>query len=125
MSDAPQLGRAIPVLPCLDIARAVEFYAARLGFGVCFRFDDYAAVARDGVEIHLWLCKDKKLPKHSGCRIEVRGIESLFDECTQAGVVEPKGALATKSWNVREFAVRDGDGNLITFAEQLAPVGGG
>lgn len=125
MSDTPQLGRAIPVLPCLDIARAVEFYAARLGFGVCFRFDDYAAVARDGVEIHLWLCKDKKLLKNGSCRIELRGIEPLFDECTQAGAVEPMGALATKSWNVREFAVRDVDGNLITFAEDHASTGGG
>ncbi len=114
MSSAPQMARAIPVLPCLDIARAVEFYAEHLGFGMSFRFEGYAAVARDGAEIHLRLVKGSKAPKGGGCRIEVQGIESLFEECSSAGVVHGKGTL---QGGVREFAVQDGDGNLITFAE--------
>jgi catechol 2,3-dioxygenase-like lactoylglutathione lyase family enzyme len=120
MSDAPELVRAIPRLPCLDIARAVEFYATRLGFAVLFRFDDYAAVMRDGIEIHLWLTKDKKLPKSSSCRIEARGIEALFEECTNAELVSAKVALEAKSSNAREFAVQDGDGNTITFVEDAS-----
>jgi catechol 2,3-dioxygenase-like lactoylglutathione lyase family enzyme len=124
MSGAPQLGRAIPVLPCLDIARAVEFYAEHLGFGMSFRFDDYAAVARDGVEIHLRLFKGSKAPNGGGCRIEVQGIESLFEECSNSGVVLGNGTLEGGTSSVREFAVQDGDGNLITFAEDpTSPAG--
>lgn len=117
MSEAPELVRAIPRLPCLDIARAVEFYATRLGFAVLFRFDDYAAVMRDGIEIHLWVTKDKKLPKSCGCRIEARGIDALFEECTKAEVLAPKTALEAKATSAREFAVVDGDGNTLTFVE--------
>ena len=124
MSHAPELVRAIPVLPCLDIGRAVEFYAGRLGFAVLFRFDDHAALMRDGTEIHLRLCKDKKLPKNSGCRIEVRGIESFFEECTKADVVAPDGTLEARSSNSREFGVQDGDGNTITFTEDSFAAGG-
>lgn len=122
MSEVPELVRALPRLPCLDIARAVEFYATRLGFAVLFRFDDYAAVMRDNIEIHLWLSKDKKLPKSSGCRIEARGIESLFEECSKAEVLAPRTALEAKSTSSREFEVQDGDGNTITFVEDA---GGG
>lgn len=117
MSDAPEMVRAIPVLPCLDIAKAVAFYAERLGFAVLFRFDDHAAVMRDGTEIHLRLSKDKKLAKSSGCRIEVRGIDTLYEECRKAEVLVSDGALEARSLGPREFGVRDGDGNTITFTE--------
>ena len=122
MSGAPLLGRAIPVLPSTDIARAVGFYAEKLGFGMSFRFDDYAAVSRDGVEIHLRLVKGSKAPKGGGCRIEVRGIDSLYEECSSAGVVQGNGNLEAAS--LREFVVQDGDGNLITFAENPTPPAG-
>lgn len=121
MSDGPELIRAIPVLPCLDIARAIGFYGERLGFAAIFRFDDHAGLMRDGSEIHLRLSKDKKLPKSSGCRIEVRGIESLYQECKKADVIAPKGELS--DGGAREFKVQDGDGNTITFVED--PFGGG
>jgi catechol 2,3-dioxygenase-like lactoylglutathione lyase family enzyme len=117
VSHSPELVRAIPVLPCLDIARAVAFYAERLGFAAIFRFEDHAAVMRDGSEIHLRLAKDKKSLKNAVCRIEVRGIDSLFEECRSADVLVPNGKLEAGSTSAREFAVKDADGNVITFAE--------
>jgi catechol 2,3-dioxygenase-like lactoylglutathione lyase family enzyme len=116
----PRLRRTVPLLPVLDIGRAVEFYAARLGFAPGFRFDDYASVARDDVEIHLWLCRDPSLPKSSGCRIELDRVEPLFAEMSAQGVIHPEGALADKPWHFREFAVLDLDGNVLTFAQDLA-----
>jgi catechol 2,3-dioxygenase-like lactoylglutathione lyase family enzyme len=124
MSETPELVRAIPRLPCLDVASAVEFYASRLGFAVLFRFDDYAAVMRDGIELHLWLSKDKKLPKSSGCRIEVRAVDALFEECKKAKVLVPRTKLEAKSTNSREFDIQDGDGNTITFSEDPSAAGG-
>jgi catechol 2,3-dioxygenase-like lactoylglutathione lyase family enzyme len=117
---APRLRRTVPLLPVLDIGRAVEFYAARLGFAPGFRFDDYASVSRDDVEIHLWLCRDAALPKSSGCRIELDRVEPLFAEMRAQGVIHPEGALADTPWNFREFAVLDADGNILTFAQDLA-----
>lgn len=123
-SDGPRLKRIVPVLPCLDIGRAIEFYAERLGFAPSFRFDDYASVTRDEVEIHLWLCKDPASARTSGCRVEVDDIEDLYREMKGQGVIPANGELADRPWNFREFVVLDGDGNLITFAQDLAAADG-
>lgn len=111
------LVRAIPVLPAVDIAAVVAFYQWKLGFSRTFGGSEYAGVARDGVEIHFWKCDDPALPKSSSCRIEVEGIETLYEECRHAGVVHPNGALADKPWGFREFVAVDLYGNAIHFAE--------
>ena len=46
------------------------------------------------------------------------GIDALYEEMTAAGVVHPNGSLQEQPWGMREFAVLDGDGNLIKFSER-------
>ena len=127
----PTMGAAVPVLPVRDIAEAVRFYRERLGFACRHAEDDYAVLGRDDVEVHLWRAADEGWrarggkPVQSGaesflagtasCRISVAGIDALHDEMQRHGVVHPNGPLADKSYGLREFAVLDGDGNLITF----------
>jgi catechol 2,3-dioxygenase-like lactoylglutathione lyase family enzyme len=50
-----RLKRVVPALPVGDIARAVEFYEAKLGFGA-FRQDEAAARLRRG-EVEITLCR--------------------------------------------------------------------
>jgi sugar/nucleoside kinase (ribokinase family)/catechol 2,3-dioxygenase-like lactoylglutathione lyase family enzyme len=109
--------RAIPVLPTLDVKAAIAFYEQRLGFNAVYVENDGGGVERGGVEIHFWQTRDAGLPSVSSCRVEVQGIEALYAEYGAQGVVHENGALAAKPWGFREFAIRDGDGNLITFAE--------
>ncbi len=45
-----------PVLPCRDVASAIEFYVDKLGFTLSFQDASdpkYAGVKRDSVELHL------------------------------------------------------------------------
>ena len=108
---------AIPKQAAGDIPKAVEFYERKLGFARMFVLDDYAGVARGPVEIHLWRCADKHIAENTACRVNVEGIEALYEEYRPRGVIHPNGALATKPWGLNEFTVLDLDGNGITFSE--------
>lgn len=81
--------------------------------------EDYAGVIRDSVEIHLWRCPDKYIAENTACRINVAGIEALYDEYQPKGVVHPNGRLDTKPWRIKEFTVLDLDGNGITFCQPV------
>jgi hypothetical protein len=111
-----RLKAAIPKLASLDIERSVAFFE-RLGFARKFAVADYGVIERDGVEIHFWLCSDPRIPKETGCRIAVEGIQSLFEAYSAEGVIHPNGHLSRKSWAVLEFSILDADGNLLTFEE--------
>lgn len=107
---------ATPVLPSLDIARTVAFYCGTLGFDEVHTAPrEYAIVERGSVELHFWYTEDAALPKASGCRVQVTGIDALYAHCEGAGIVHPNGPLAIKPWGTREFAILDPDGNLLTF----------
>ena len=115
------LQRAVPVLASIDLEATQQFYEERLGFAPVNRYPGYAIVVRDGVQIHFWLTTDPELPKVTSCRIDVEGVDALYEEFQAAGVVHPNGPLGDKPWGMREFAVVDGDGNLITFGQRVAP----
>jgi len=114
-----RLKAAIPKLASLDIERSVAFFE-RLGFARKASYPDYGVIERDGVEIHFWLCADPRIPKETGCRIVVEGIQSLFETYSTQGVIHPNGHLSLKPWGLREFSILDADGNLLTF-EEAAP----
>ncbi len=115
------LRSGVPVLPVMDLGKAVAFYRERLGFRPLFCLDTAAAVTRDGVELHFWPCKDPELPRMSSCRIVVEGIRALYAEYQEAGVVHPNGKLTDQPWGYREFVALDLDGNALKFAEELNP----
>lgn len=120
MNDKPRFTDAIPILPAVDLEKAIHFYERKLGFRKEFRAEGYAALSRDGVEIHLWLCGDRRIAESTSCRINVQGIDELYEECRAQEIIHPSGALVTKPWGLREFTVVDTSGNSITFAEEPA-----
>jgi len=111
--------RAIPKLASLDLDRTQRFWSEKLGFERLFTYPDYGISARDGVQVHFWLTDDADVPKQTGCRIDVTGVDVLHEEMQAAGVVHPNGPLEDKPWGFREFSVLDGDGNLVTFGERM------
>jgi catechol 2,3-dioxygenase-like lactoylglutathione lyase family enzyme len=112
---------ATPVLPSLDIARTVAFYCGTLGFEEVHAVPrEYAIIERGPIELHFWYAEDAALPKASGCRVHVTGIDALYTLCQVAGIVHPNAPLAAKPWGTREFAVLDPDGNCLTFHESAA-----
>lgn len=117
MNSTPKFLSAIPVLPAVDIAAAVTFYEQKLGFTTDFQSDDYAGLRRGGVQLHLCLTSDRQVAKNTSCRINVSGIDALYGEYQAQNLIHPNGAIDTKIWGLREFAILDLDGNCLTFAE--------
>lgn len=113
---------AVPLLPARDVLEAVEWYERELGFRRLFAYPekdpDYASVARDDAEIHLFRMDVD--PKKSDWMIYLRvtGVEELYAEYSARGLIHPNGPLQTKPWGQREFAVIDPNGALLTFGEK-------
>jgi hypothetical protein len=72
---------------------------------------------RDAVQVHFWKCDDKGIPAVTGCRVGVHDIVALYEELKLKGVIHPNAPLQQKPWGLNEFAILDGDGNLVTFFE--------
>jgi catechol 2,3-dioxygenase-like lactoylglutathione lyase family enzyme len=120
-SAGPGLGKAIPRFPVLDLAAALEFYEKQLGFTRLFGFPDHAGVGRSGFELHLFVVSDRGLPLWTGCRVNVRGVDALYQEYLRAGVIHPNGPLSHQPWGFREFTAVDLFGNAIVFGEWAGP----
>lgn len=134
--EPPVMQSAVPVLPVRDTRLASRFYAEKLGFEVDHVDDGYAVVRRDAVAIHLWAATDASWKERDGtspvvtgaetfiagtasCRVQVDGIEAYGEAFREAGVLHPDGPLADKPYGLREFAILDLDGNLITFFQKI------
>lgn len=111
-----------PVLPVRDVPAAIRFYES-LGFRATFRdhadSPRYAAVNRDGVELHLqWHDAADFQGLESDTlmlRFFVDDPDALFVEFQGRGVVPEGKAVRDTPWGTREFAFFDPDGNGLTF----------
>ena len=124
--------RSIPALPVKDIGRSVEFYRDKLGFTLVHQEAGFAIFRRDAAEIHLWAAfdeawrmRDRSSPVGSGaesfiagtasCRVEVEGVDELYRELHQLGILEADAQPCDQWWGSREFHVKDPDNNLVTW----------
>ena len=121
MADV-EFSSAIPVLPASDIEESVTFYQSKLGFSLAFQYPQYAGVQAGPIQIHFWHCEDLEIPKSTSCRVNVMGVDALYQEALKQGVVHPNGPIENKPWGFREFTVIDCCGNAIIFAEPQRPV---
>ena len=127
---------SVPVLPVRSIDEAAQFYNEKLGFRTAHSDRGYAIVAKDAIEIHLWAATDESwkerasdepvvsgaetfLAGTASCRVLVDEIDALCDVYRRAGVLHPNGGLSDKPYGLREFAVLDLDGNLVTFFQPI------
>jgi hypothetical protein len=117
--SSPRLLLAIPILPVLSIEETLEFFESRLGFNRHIDSDDYAGVERDGLQIHFWLCTDPELPKRSSCRLNVAGVDALYERWVRERVVREGEGPREQPWGFREITVVDPSGNCVVFAEEI------
>ena len=113
----PYFARGIPMLPVVNVRRAIDFYVDMLDFKMDFNAGSYGGVRRDAIEIHFWRTDEVALPGSSTCRIEVTEIRALYSAYRERGVIDPAGDIAAKPWGTTEFIVTDPDGNRLTFVE--------
>lgn len=135
-----ELKSSIPAFPVLNIKDAVEFYKVKMAFEEIYSELNFARVKRDKIILDFWKANDKSWkfrsvflflkPVRSGaesfitgthsCKIEVTGIEELFNEVKNKNILHKKHKdLITTNWNTKEFHILDLYGNLITFFENL------
>jgi catechol 2,3-dioxygenase-like lactoylglutathione lyase family enzyme len=130
------LRQTIPALPVRDVPAAAAYYRDRFGFDAPHETDDFAVLARDDAQLHLWGATDEEwrsredvtarpicsgaesfLAGTASCRIEVADVDALFEELKAADVLHPisRDGVETTDFGTREFATLDLDGNLLTF----------
>jgi catechol 2,3-dioxygenase-like lactoylglutathione lyase family enzyme len=135
-----KLKKSIPALPVVNIAKAISFYESKMGFKARHQEKKFAILGRDSVEIHLWASCDRSWkfrlwwifrPIQSGaetflagtasCRIEVEGIDELYQEFKATGVIyNSETVVEDEPWRHRDLATLDLHGNLITFFEVVS-----
>ncbi|MDN4076004.1 bleomycin resistance protein [Fictibacillus terranigra] len=130
--------QAIPALPVRDIKRSIEFYCEKLSFSLGYHEGGFAVLLYNDVRlIHLWEASDESWRTRSNlkpivsgaesfiagtasCRIEVEGIDELYQHIQPLDILHPNTQLTDKWWGVRDFGVSDPDNNLIEFFENLS-----
>lgn len=122
-----------PNLVVADMGRSVAFYRDLLGFSLLRTVPDQAPFAfawmtRDGVNVFLNSLEavraespalvDRSLGGTLTLFIVLDGIDELYARAqTAASLMMP---LKTQPYGMREFAIADPDGYVLTFAERIA-----
>lgn len=121
MEKRGELKNAVPILLTRNINQAADFYTQKLGFTVSNRYPNYLIIKRDQTALHFSLAQDLD-PKTNSCTtyVYVSNIDSLYTEYQAQDIIHPNGALKTKDYGMKDFAVIDPDGNLLTFGESTA-----
>jgi predicted enzyme related to lactoylglutathione lyase len=106
--------QAIPVLPAINIKETILFYESKLGFTTIDK-GGYIIMKKNNAELHFFLCHDKYLCENTTCYIKVKDIECLYSRLSLQDIVELKGKLENKPRGIKEFSIRDNNGNLLKF----------
>jgi uncharacterized glyoxalase superfamily protein PhnB len=108
------LGHPVPELPVADVERAQQHYRDAFGLEIGWLYPDkeIGAVSRDGVAIFF---RKRKPPFEPAIHwVFAEDIDATHQELQSLGanIVEP---LEKKPWGLRQFTVKDLDGNLFYF----------
>ncbi|OZV68001.1 bleomycin resistance protein [Winogradskyella aurantia] len=110
-----------PKLPMRDKNVTREFYLNKLGFTEIGDYEGYLMFKKDQIEIHFFEFKNLN-PKENYGQVYIRtnDIESLYKSLIAKKTdIHPNGALNTKPWGQKEFALLDPDTNLLTFGQSM------
>lgn len=123
-----------PFVKCSNVADSIAFYCEILDFEVQTRPDPdptafmskYGSISRQGALVHL--------SAHAGdgvfgnvVYVRVDDLAALYEKFVGRGLAKPQdGASAgltmvpvDQTWGMREFSVRDPDGNRLTFGQAI------
>jgi uncharacterized glyoxalase superfamily protein PhnB len=109
------MSQPVPELPVADVERAQRHYRDALGFEIAWLYPDKSigAVTRGGTATIFF--RRRESPFEPAIHwVYAEDIDASYKELTSFGanIVEP---LETKPWGLRQFTVKDLDGNLFYF----------
>jgi uncharacterized glyoxalase superfamily protein PhnB len=108
------IGQPVPELPVADVERAQQHYRDVLGFEIGWLYPgkEIGAVSRGNVAIFFRKREPPFEPAVHWVFAEDIDASYLELKSTGANIVEP---LGKKPWGLRQFTVKDLDGNLFYF----------
>lgn len=107
------------LLPVTDIAAALAFYRDRLGFTVNFTWGEPVSFAGVAIgRMQVFLQQRARVREGSAVTFMVGDVDALlaFHEATGVTIAEPIG---DRDYGIRDYCVRDPDGNFLTFGQNL------
>jgi catechol 2,3-dioxygenase-like lactoylglutathione lyase family enzyme len=121
-----QIVHVIPQLRTTNLAAAIEFYTARLGFTLEFQYEDFYACVRSGHQrVHLKLidAPDPSIAfvdreEHFHLYLETADIAAVAEELKRKGVQLVRDVHET-AWRTRECVIRDADGHTLYFGQPV------
>jgi uncharacterized glyoxalase superfamily protein PhnB len=108
------IGQPVAELPVEDVERAQKHYRDALGFEIGWLYpgNGIGSATRGDVAIFF----RRRMPPFEPAIhwVFAEDIDATYEELTASGanIVEP---LETKPWGLRQFTVKDQDGNLFYF----------
>ena len=108
------MGPPVPELPVADVQRAQQYYKDTLGFEIGWLYpgNEIGAVSRGNVVIFL---RKRNAPFEPVIHwVFAEDIDALYEELKKSGadIVDP---LEKKPWGLRQFTIKDLDGNIFYF----------
>jgi predicted enzyme related to lactoylglutathione lyase len=113
-ANLTSIGQLVPELPVVDVERAQQHYRDALGFDIGWLYPgkEIGSVSRGRVAIFF---RKRELPFEPAVHwVFADDIDASYEEMQLSGanIVEP---LKRKPWGLRQFTVKDMDGNLFYF----------
>jgi uncharacterized glyoxalase superfamily protein PhnB len=108
-----------PLLQVVDIGRTLDWYAGMLGFRCVSREGGWARVERDGVAL-MFMTNDHLGAPHATATqyIHVDDVDALWG--TIRDRITAEWGPEDMPYGLREFAIRDPDGYLLSFGQVIA-----
>ena len=108
-----------PMLQSSDIARTVAWYEATLGFRCTSQQSGWCLLERDDVAL-MFMVNDHLGAPHATATqyIRVNDVDELWGRLK--GSVEPEWGPAEMPYGMYEFAIKDPDGYLLSFGQDVA-----
>jgi uncharacterized glyoxalase superfamily protein PhnB len=108
------IGQPVPELPVADVERAQRYYKDVLGFEIAWLYPgkEIGAVSRGQAAIFF---RKRGAPFDPAIHwVFADDIDATYEELQSSGanIVEP---LEKKPWGLRQFTVKDLDGNIFYF----------
>lgn len=109
-----------PVLRIFDVAKALEFYVAFLGFEEKWRHQlepdapTYLGLERDGFHLHLTEHFGDATPG-SQLRFEVDDVQRLCADLNAKAYRSARPSIEDRAWGTEEMTIADPFGNRLTF----------
>ncbi len=106
-----------------DVAAAVDFYTQKLGFSRGFTFGDPPTMAGvDLCDVQIFLEQGTPNPDSCALNFVVGDADELF-EFQSANGVEVLAAPGDRPYGLRDYAVRDLHGHVLSFGHYIYTVG--